>query len=353
MAKTNFAVNDPLSNKLWAKKLFAEALKATRFSQFVGDGSSSLVQRKDETSKAAGDKITVGLRMQLTGEGIQGDQVLEGNEESLVTYSDSVLLDQLRHAVRTAGEMSQQRVPFSVRAESMSGLRDWWAGRLDECFFNQLAGNTAYSSSQTTRTGNNATIAPSTTRIVVANNNDAEVSLTTTAVLKLTDIDRLVTKAKTATPLIRPIRTDGEDLYVMFIHPQTSYQLRRDASTAGNFIDIQKAAMQGGKISDNPIFTGASWMYNNVVVHESVRVPLVPSQTAYYRNIFCGAQAMLLAFGQRKGGDAEGPSSWDEESFDYGNQLGVGGSMIFGMKKTVFNSVDFATIVCSSYSPTV
>ncbi|WP_391486487.1 phage capsid family protein, partial [Leclercia adecarboxylata] len=35
-----------------------------------------------------------------------------------------------------------------------------------------------------------------------------------------------------------------------------------------------------------------------------------------------------------------------EELFDYENQLGVSAGMIFGVKKTVFNSADFGVIVC-------
>ncbi len=42
--------------------------------------------------------------------------------------------------------------------------------------------------------------------------------------------------------------------------------------------------------------------------------------------------------------------NWVEELFDYGNQIGVEAGMIFGIKKMVFNSNDFATIVCTSYS---
>jgi hypothetical protein len=38
--------------------------------------------------------------------------------------------------------------------------------------------------------------------------------------------------------------------------------------------------------------------------------------------------------------------------FDYGNQLGVSAGMIFGVKKTKFNSSDYATIVMSGYAPT-
>jgi hypothetical protein len=52
-----------------------------------------------------------------------------------------------------------------------------------------------------------------------------------------------------------------------------------------------------------------------------------------------------MAFGS---GHALKRMSWKEESFDYGNQLGVSAGCIGGLKKTVFNSADFATIVCST-----
>jgi N4-gp56 family major capsid protein len=354
MAATTFGVNDPLAVKLWSKKLFTEALKKTWFSKFIGSDSSALIQRKDDTSKGAGDRVRVGLRMLLSGAGVQGDGTLEGNEEALTTYNDEFYINQLRHAVRTGGEMSQQRVPFSVRQESMDGLSDWWADRLDTCFFNQLGGNTGQA--DTRYTGNNATIAPDADHLFISSPTnqaslEASLSASTDQSLKLVDIDRAVAKAKTLSPMIRPLKVEGEDVYVLFAHPYSIYQMRADATRAGNFVDIQKAAMMGGKIANNPIMTGASFMYNNVIVHEAVRVPLVPGQTLYRRNIFCGAQAGLIGYGKQIGSD--GKPGWVEELFDYENQLGVAGRMIFGIKKAVFNSRDFGTIVISSYAPSV
>ncbi len=81
----------------------------------MGTGSDSVVQIKSETNKSEGDRIRIGLRMQLTGTGIAGDGTLEGSEESLTTYTDDVFIDQLRHAVRSAGKMSEQRVPTAPR----------------------------------------------------------------------------------------------------------------------------------------------------------------------------------------------------------------------------------------------
>lgn len=54
----------------------------------MGSDSNALCQVVDDTSKSAGDRVRHILRMQLGGSGIQGDGTLEGNEESLVTYTD-------------------------------------------------------------------------------------------------------------------------------------------------------------------------------------------------------------------------------------------------------------------------
>ena len=105
MAVTNYGTNNALAVKLWSKMLAVEALKATWIYKFIGDGTSSMIQVKDETSKSAGDQVTYGLRMQLSGNGVLGDGTLEGNEEALTTYSDALVINQLRHAVRSQGRM--------------------------------------------------------------------------------------------------------------------------------------------------------------------------------------------------------------------------------------------------------
>lgn len=106
MADTNFGTNHPLAVKLWSRKLYEEVIGESFFSKFMGKGSDSLLQLKEETQKGPGDRIRVGLRMLMTGAGVQGDGALEGNEESLTTFFDDVLIDQLRHAHRTGGYLS-------------------------------------------------------------------------------------------------------------------------------------------------------------------------------------------------------------------------------------------------------
>ncbi len=308
MATTNYGVNHNLAVKAWSRKLFQEALKTTWMSKFIGKDSNAVIQQKDEISKGPGDRITIGLRMQLSGAGIEGDSTLEGNEEALATYSDNLLINQLRHAVRSGGKMSEQRVPFSVREEARQGLTDWWADRIDTALFHQFAGNTAIS--DTRYTGGNATTAPSTNNWVYANGLTTEAavaSATTSNIMKLSYIDVLVEKAKLNSPMIRPVKVDGKDKYVMFLHPYQVTDLRQNTNT-GQWLDIQKAVFQGsGK--DNPIYQGSLGEYNGVVLHESPRVP-AGLTAGVYRAIFLGAQAGVLAFGQD---NSQNKASWVEE----------------------------------------
>ena len=348
MATTSYGVNAPEAVKLWSRKLMREVLKETWASRFMGKDSNSVIQIKDETSKSAGDRVRTILRMQLTGDGVSGDSTLEGNEEALVTYTDDLLIDQLRHAVRSAGKMSEQRIPFSVREEARLGLQDWWADRLDTWFMNQIAGNSSVTDLKLT--GHNSATAPSSDHWILANNHSTEASLTATSAAQfdLSLIDKAALKARTLTPKIRPVRTGkAGQVYVMFITPEQHYDLRRNTNTL-QWGDIQKAAMQGGQISGNPIFTGALGMYNGVVLHEAYRLPIITSSggSKIGRAVLCGAQAACMAFGRETPGANR--MSWVEELFDYQNQLGVSAGLIAGMKKTRFNSKDFATVTVSA-----
>lgn len=350
MATTAYGVNHPLAVKLWSKKLMREALKETYAQRFMGTSKDSLIYVKDELNKSAGDRIRVGLRMLLSGAGVTGDGTLEGQEEELTTFTDNLFIDQLRHAVRSAGEMSEQRVPFSVRSEAMDGLRDWWADKIDTGFMNQIAGIDSGISIQDS--GMQAVTAPSTTtgnsRVVYPpladHTTEASLSASGTAssLFTVRHFDSAITQAKVAEPLIRPLRVNGQYKYVAFLHPYSVHQLRTD-STANRitWYDVMRARVQGGEM-ENPIFNGALGEYNQVIIHESTRVPLAPSTTTVRRNVLCGAQAACFGTGQR---DTGAQMKWVEEYFDYENQLGVAASMIWGLKKSIFNAIDFGTIV--------
>jgi N4-gp56 family major capsid protein len=170
-------------------------------------------------------------------------------------------------------------------------------------------------------------------------------------------IDKLVESAKLGSttgtgPAIRPINVDGDDRYVVVVHTKQVTQLRTNTN-AGQWLDIQKAAMTGDGSAKNPIMTGALGMYNGAVLHESTRITNgvnsttgVPVLTAR-RAVLLGAQACAIGFGQ---GQSFKNFDWNEELFDYGNQLGVEAGLIHGLKKLRFNAADFGVIVGSSFT---
>jgi len=161
--------------------------------------------------------------------------------------------------------------------------------------------------------------------------------------------------AKTVSPYISPINVGGDEKYVMFMHPVIVKNLRTDASTARiTWFDINRARLQGGESVDrNPIYTGAVGEYNGVVLHEAWRLPnginsstdAVVANTK--RSVLCGRQAAVCAYGMAHQGSQR--YRWTEELFDYQNQLGVGVDAVWGIKKSIYNSQDYATIVVASY----
>lgn len=352
MAATDYGVNAPEAVKLWSKSLAREALKKAYVGTFIGENQDSVIQEKTEAKKNPGDRVTITLRMQLNGDGVTEGQTLEGNEESLTTYTDNLFINEMAHAVRSRSKISRQRVPWSVREEARDGLADWFAGRLDTWFFNQICGNTAVS--DTRYTGLNTILAPSSNNIIRAGalTTDQAVNADSTKTFDLTLIDKAVNKAKIMTPVMRPIKVGGKAKYVMFLHPNQVRDLRTSTAT-GQWLDIQKAALSGGSGDASPIYTGALGEYNGVVLHEAVRVTngvhstTSAAQTSTRRAVLCGAQAAAIGFGQGMGFEQW---QWVEDEFDYEREFGVSAQTVGGLKKLQFNSQDFSTIVVSTYA---
>lgn len=352
-----FATGDALTRKAWSKQLAHETIFETYVKRFMGKGPDSMIQIKEDLAKDAGDKITMGLLMVPTGPGIQGDNIQSGTEGDLTYYNDSIVIDALSQAFRSGGKMSEKRVVMSFREDAMYGLKQWWGERLDTWFFNQIAGYTAETDSR--YTGMQAAIAPDANHIWRPNAlaTDQAVQGDPTAVFKTVFLDKFLEMAKTLSPRIRPIKVEGEEYWVLFIHPYQEYNLMNESGAPNKtFYDIQRAALQGGKFKDNPLFNGALGVYRNVIIHTSSRVPYgvhsatAAAQTSVRRAIFCGAQSACYAVGGGKSNDTGEMFDWQEEKSNYGRKNGISAQLIGGLKKSVYNGQDFATIVVPTYA---
>lgn len=348
MAYTSYGLNDALTVKLWSKKLAHEALKATEIAPLIGEDSDSIIYRKSETTKGPGDRVTCGLRMQLSGDGFTENETAEGNGESLTTYSDNIVINELGHVVgvKSQNTIDAQRVPFDLREEARMGLADWYAKRWSVSFFNQVCGYTPQT--DTKYTGLNAVVAATSTRIVRAGSQANDQSLSTNDKFTLDLIDKAKELAETATPKIR--KPAGG--WVMYLHDYQVTDLRINTST-GQWLDIQKAAVMGGQMTKNPIFNGALGVYNDVILRKAIDVTQgVNSSTGAAvsntrRAVLLGAQSALMAFGQK---NSPGKLRWNEELYDHKRKLEVSAWSIFGLKKAVYNSTDFGTVIVPTYA---
>jgi len=375
MADWSYGPNAPEAVKIWSARLFKQSITKTIAWKLANISSSvksedNIVQILDDTAKGPGQTVTYDLIAKLGQAGVVGDNEIAGSEEALVSYTTSMSIDQLRFSVKLKGAMSQQRVPIAMRETAKVRLGDLWAERDNLALINQLCGNT--NQTDVRYTGLQATVAPDAAHQIGANGKTGATVAATEAALVAGDrftVDLLLDAvyiAHTNTFPIKPIRLNGLEINgVMILHPAQVRSLKKNYSL-GQWGDIQKAAMNGGQITGNPIFIGSIGMLEGVVLHEDAMIPygsgagtgsdaaaLILNQrnllgTANVaRAVFCGAQAACMATGRAY--DNPNKFKWFEELLDAGNQIRITAGKIGGLKKNVFNSQDYATVTISSF----
>ena len=311
MAEKIFESNDALTIKLYHERFYRDARKGSYFERLMGESDESVVQTKTDLSQAKGDKMTFGISYRLRGEGVPGDNILEGHEEDIETADFDITLDQLRHATRSGGRMSERRTHFRVPQESRDKLRVWMSEKIDQKCFDALD------------------VSPS--KIIYGGNATSTADIDTADKITLALISKLKTVAltgfnRTQVPL-RPIMIGGKRHFILLVHPDVEYDLRQDSS----WQQAQREAEIRG--AQNPLFTGAQAIWDNVVIHSHENIPIVANWGAGAnvpgsRCQFLGAQSLCWAWGERP---------WmTEETFDYKNKTGWSIAMIYAVKKPKF-----------------
>ncbi|MDX1738321.1 MAG: DUF4043 family protein, partial [Alphaproteobacteria bacterium] len=112
MANTTVATG--LTVQQWDDKFFKEYIAENRFKRFMGTDENAIIQLKEDLTKKKGDSVTFALINKLTGAGVSGSAMLEGNEESMDSRSHKLTVDKIRNGVRI-GEMDEQASAISLR----------------------------------------------------------------------------------------------------------------------------------------------------------------------------------------------------------------------------------------------
>lgn len=379
--ETVVPVNDPTAVVIYSHRVFWQAIRSTTAAKLMAVGLNAsdqcnFVQFFDEPAKGPGDLVKYDLIVNPEGPGVLGDAPIAGQEVPYSVFQDSLYINQQRQAMLLVGRMSQQRVPYSMRSAAKTGLANWWKKNINIGLMNQLGGNTAQTN--VAYTGLQAVTAPDADHHIYAGTASSEATLSSSDIFSIDLIPKLVAKAQGDLVFpIKPVLIKGIEVAgVLFLTAQQVRDLKTNYSQ-GEWGAIYQAALQGGQVTGNPIFTGAIGMIDNVVIHQDTYCPwgdntqnlildpvtqtLVAAPTSLGaaatgttnigRGIFVGAQAAAFACGADKNASGEPLKvNWYEELLDAGNQLRVTAGMIWGIKKTVFNSQDFGTIVVSTWN---
>ena len=363
MANTNFAALTSEQLTIWSRDFWRVARNMSFINQFAGSGSNAMVQRISElTQSEKGARAVLTLLADMTGDGIVGDNTLEGNEEALRAYDLVVQIDQLRFANRLSGRMNDQKSVVNFREHSRDALAYAMADRMDQLAFLTLTGvgynlknngalrpsmnsgqnlnDLEFSSDVSAPTSNRHRRFDATNGIVAGD-------VTATAAADKLSYGAIVDlKAYAKDQYIRGLRGAGnEEMFHLFVTPQVMADLKLDSDFLAN---VRQAGVRGPSSS---LFSGSSsLMVDGVMIHEFRHVFNTNGATtgtssnagsAGYKwgadadvngsaCIFAGAQALAMA--------DIGVPEIVEDTFDYGNQNGISIGKIFGLKKPVYHS---------------
>lgn len=351
--KTKFVTNDNLTRKRWARDLFRILLPAIEFNALTGTDANNPIQIRTELGKGEGDQITFGIRLPLTGEGVVGDEAIEGNEEKMQFRDFKMTIEELNHAVDTGGKMEEQRVPYNLMQEGRDALQEWWAAKLSTFLINACVGNSAYQIKSGV-TFADALEEPDVYHFLAVNQAaltavaTCESAITSADVMDLTFLDRMKQLAEipnTGCYKIRPLNKGGKNYFHVVMHNYVFEQLRQNTNIA-QWGDMLRSA---GKLA----LPHVELEYNGMLIQKSERVPRMRAVgtalgSGVYRTVLMGAQALCWAWGGA--GDSKStvmafvPYKKDAERFTM-----IRGGGIFGVKKTRFNSMDYGIITAASF----
>lgn len=334
MADTSAATG--LTVQQWDDKFFTEYLQENRFAGEMGTSESSVIQVKEDLTKKAGDSVTFALVNKLTNAAVTGSNTLEGNEEDMVSRSFRLYVDKRRNAVRVS-EMNEQKSAISLRSAAKAVLKDWAMEDTKDLIIEALGSFNGTAWASASESARDAWLVDNADRVVFGNSagsstdHSAGLDLldTTSDLFNKAMLDKMILKAKTANPKIRPVRDpgNGRRYYIVYANPYAFKDLRDDLSDE---LDDTTAEGQASKL-----FEGGDILWNGAIVKEIDDIPIYANEgdgatTEVTPVYLCGAQALGVAYAKRF-------RSITEE-FDYGDKHGVAIDAIYGIKKLLFGS---------------
>lgn len=324
----------------WAMQAYRQGRTRSVVNMLMGESENNFIQvdRRFEASQGAGVNINLVTEIDSNlGIAASSGTALETNEVAPTVYSESVIIDALRQAIRINSKLDEQRFFGNMRGQLRDKLAYWVQRRLfDGPFFRKLSGLSILD-----KDANAVGEAGSTNTNIIYGGNQAAVNdLTAADMLTFDDLEDAKTCAETgvlgSTTMIskmRPGMIDGGEHYTYIGHNYDKHNLMNQ----DEWQNVRYYAEVRGK--QNPFFTGELYVWNNTILlfHDQIVLQTNSSGTQYSTGLFLGAQAGLHV-------PAQPAPDWVEKTFDYGWIYGLATAMMFGFDKVKYNSKDFAVI---------
>lgn len=306
----------------FGNQFWREYVRQTRFMPYMGKSETSIfrILRGSETGGAS--IINIPLLGVLKGRGVQGSEVLEGNEEDLENFNDQVRTIWYRNGV-VVPKSTSYRTELDILGAAKPSLRDWAANLLKAQVVNamqsiiipgaadengQAGTDTAKAYADASASERNTFLANNDDRILFGaalSNNASNVWASSLANIdntadKLTPqlISLAKRRAKLADPAIEPYRDEeGREYFVLFAHPLAFRDLRNNS----DMMQANRDARARG--IDNPIFQDGDLIWDGVIITEAPELTVTAGAGAggidVVRNFMCGRNALALAWEQQ------------------------------------------------------
>ena len=311
--------------KQWSDSTILEMEKYSTVRNLIGEGPNNVIQRRSDLNAKKGNELEFHLLKKLTGAPTINEDELLGNEKKLDFVSDSVKIAEMAYGVRKYGRFEDIKSKLDLLKLAKGELALLLRETYDSYIIRLLSGDTTLDLGDSAWTGT----APTANRKLYGGDWDGA-----TAVdpgddwIRVRDISRFKTHAR-VTCGMRPVIVDGVETYVFLVHPYVWAKIR---AADPDYENAVLYASERGR--ENPVWTGISGWWDGVAIFENDHIITDPSYATAYRNLFLGAQAGILAWG-------EGPYP-GEQTLDVGRKTVVSLSMLWGFKKSILGPDDYA-----------
>lgn len=336
MANTTAATG--LTVQQWDDSFFRDHLRNNRFAKYMGKSETSMIQVKENLMKRKGDTDTFALINSLTGNGVSGSSTLEGNEVDMVSRSHTITINKYRQGV-VVPEIDEQKSAIGLRSAARPVLMEWAMKHTRDKIIAAMQSINGVAYGSASEAQKDAWLVDNVDRVLfgAALSNDSGPGDHSAA---LANIDNTADKltsgalslmkriAVSASPAIRPIKTDGDqEWYVVFANARTFRDLKADSTITAAQREVSLQAQ------NNRLFNGGDIIWDGMIVREIAEIPnyAAGASSIDVSPVFlCGAQAVAMGVAKR----------WRtvEETRDYGDKRGVAVESLYEINKMIFGS---------------